>query len=80
MRLGAEEQHEECKEMGATDEVRCGCGYSEMTLVTEAKEPCGCGCACCDDGGTPRSTAQEIEELNRLRASIEARLEEFGQS
>jgi len=58
------------------EKTPCGCGCSEMTVVTEAQEPCGCGCDCCDDG-TPKPKEQEIAELLRLRASVEARLTEL---
>jgi hypothetical protein len=50
-----------------------------MTVVTEAQEPCGCGCECCEDGQTKPKT-QEIAELRRLLESINARLTELEAS
>ena len=47
-----------------------------MTAVTEAKEPCGCGCECC--GEVPQSREQQIAELLTLRQSIDKRLTELS--
>ncbi|MDP8954512.1 MAG: hypothetical protein M3N37_06265 [Actinomycetota bacterium] len=49
-----------------------------MTKVTQAAEPCTCGCECC--ATTAKSTDQEIAELQQLRQSVERRLSELGQS
>lgn len=46
-----------------------------MTDVTNAAEPCGCGCACCD--GKPQSKDEQIHELRRLRESVDSRLREL---
>ncbi len=55
----------------------CGCGCSEMTEVTQAKEACGCGCECCGDDN-PKSREQEIAELLTLRQSVDKRLTELS--
>jgi hypothetical protein len=47
-----------------------------MTEVTEAKEPCGCGCECC--GEVPQNREQQIAELLTLRQSIDKRLTELS--
>lgn len=54
----------------------CACGCSEMTLVTQAKEPCGCGCDCCTDG--PKPAEEEIADLLVLNDAIVKRLAELG--
>jgi len=50
--------------------VGCGCGCGETAKVTAAA-PCECGCECCD---APATAQDERVELERLRASIDARL------
>lgn len=60
------------------DQTTCGCGCSTMTLVTEAAEPCGCGCACCS--AAPKSTDEEIADLQRLRDNVERRLSQLESS
>ena len=47
-----------------------------MTEVTEAREPCGCGCECC--GEVPQHREQQIAELLTLRQSIDKRLTELS--
>jgi hypothetical protein len=48
-----------------------------MTTVTEANEPCACGCECCADD-QPKSPEQEIAELTALQQSIDRRLGELA--
>lgn len=60
------------------DQTSCGCGCGTMTLVTEAAEPCGCGCECCT--AAPKSTAEEIADLQRLRDNVEQRLAQLESS
>ena len=48
-----------------------------MTDVTEAQEPCGCGCECCGDG-KPKTKDQEIAELLTLRQAVDKRLTELS--
>ncbi len=62
----------------SVSETACQCGCSTMTEVTQAAEPCTCGCECC--ATTAKSTEQEIAELQQLRQSVERRLSELGQS
>lgn len=54
----------------------CSCGCSQMTALTNAAEPCGCGCACCAE--KPPTTEEEIAQLLRLNDSIVRRLAELG--
>jgi hypothetical protein len=49
-----------------------------MTVVTEASEPCGCGCQCCDD--RPRGRDREVAELRALREAVAKRLAELGET
>ncbi|MDP9453388.1 MAG: hypothetical protein M3P97_08400 [Actinomycetota bacterium] len=49
-----------------------------MTEVTQAAEPCTCGCECC--ATTAKTAEQEIAELQQLRQSVDRRLSELGQS
>lgn len=48
-----------------------------MSDITEAKEPCGCGCECCGDS-TPKTPEQEIAELLTLRQSVDKRLTQLS--
>ncbi len=49
-----------------------------MTTVTQAEEPCGCGCECCGDAVTLKSKEQEVAELRSLIKAIDSRLQELG--
>ena len=53
----------------------CGCGCSSMTVVTNAAEPCACGCECCDRA--EKTVQEEIADLRALRESIDRRLSEL---
>ncbi|MDQ4098731.1 MAG: hypothetical protein M3144_12805 [Actinomycetota bacterium] len=46
-----------------------------MTVVTNATEPCGCGCECC--GQEEKSVNDQIAELRALRQSIDQKLSEL---
>jgi hypothetical protein len=62
----------------SASEGACQCGCSTMTEVTQAAEPCTCGCECC--ATTAKTAEQEIAELQQLRQSVDRRLSELGQS
>ncbi|MGH2706328.1 MAG: hypothetical protein ACRDJ4_14955 [Actinomycetota bacterium] len=47
-----------------------------MTVLTEAREPCGCGCECCAEA--PPSAEEEIAQLLTLNDAIVRRLAELG--
>lgn len=47
-----------------------------MTTVTNASDPCSCGCECCADDA-PKTPEQEVAELRALRESIDRRLSEL---
>ncbi|CAN5740104.1 hypothetical protein BH20ACT2_BH20ACT2_04980 [soil metagenome] len=57
------------------DNGGCSCGCGEMTKITEATDPCACGCECCE---APKSKDQERTELEQLKVSIDRRLEELS--
>lgn len=65
--------------MATTDKGGCQCGCGEMTVVTSAAEPCACGCKCCTDVAL-KSKADERNELEHLRQSVEKRLAELARS
>lgn len=60
------------------DQTTCGCGCGTMTQVTQAAEPCGCGCECCGDA--PKTTDEEIADLQRLRDNVDQRLAQLQRS
>lgn len=53
----------------------CTCGCSTMTAITNAAEPCACGCECC--AAEPSTREEEIAELRSLRDAAERRLAEL---
>ena len=59
-------------------ETGCQCGCNVVTGVTNAGEPCGCGCSCCGDA--PKSAEDEIAELHTLRDRIDERLRELDKN
>lgn len=61
--------------MSDVADTACQCGCNMVTEVTNAAEPCGCGCACCAD--RPKDAQQEIAELRHLRQQIDRRLSEL---
>lgn len=60
------------------EQTTCGCGCSTMTQVTQAAEPCGCGCECCS--AAPKTTDEEIADLQRLRDNVDQRLAQLQRS
>ncbi|HVM02168.1 MAG TPA: hypothetical protein VM263_05800 [Acidimicrobiales bacterium] len=55
------------------DTCACGCGI--IVSLTNAQEPCTCGCDCC--GQVPETAEKELEQLLVLRQAIEVRLAEL---
>jgi hypothetical protein len=55
----------------------CTCGCGTIAEVTEAREPCACGCECCE---VPDSPVEEREQLRHLRDRIDERLAELDGS